>query len=153
MNQRPRKFLVVVDRSPECHVALRYAARRAQHTGGRVSLLCVCPQPENPQWLAVDELMRDEIRAEAEALITKSATEINALTGIISEIHLTEGETRKVLFELIRADLDLSILVLASSTAKSGPGPLVNLVGLALQPIPITIVPGHLSDAEVDALS
>ena len=39
--ERPRKFLVVVDKTPECRVALRFATRRAQHTKGRVTLLCV----------------------------------------------------------------------------------------------------------------
>jgi len=31
---RVRKFLVVIDKTPECQVALRFATRRAQHTGG-----------------------------------------------------------------------------------------------------------------------
>ena len=39
----PRKFLVVVDDSPEFESALRYAARRARSTGGRVALLRVIP--------------------------------------------------------------------------------------------------------------
>ena len=34
---RIRKFLVVVDKTPECRVAIRFATRRAQHTGGRVT--------------------------------------------------------------------------------------------------------------------
>ena len=37
--RRTRKFLVVVDKTPECRVALRFATRRAQHTGGRVTLM------------------------------------------------------------------------------------------------------------------
>ncbi|MGH7488781.1 MAG: universal stress protein, partial [bacterium] len=36
-----RIFLVVVDDSQEMPVALRYAALRARHTGGRVALLYV----------------------------------------------------------------------------------------------------------------
>ena len=36
-----RVFLVVVDESEEMQVALRFACRRAQHTGGRVALLYV----------------------------------------------------------------------------------------------------------------
>ena len=39
--QSGRVFLVVVDESPELKVALRYACRRAQKTGGRVALLHV----------------------------------------------------------------------------------------------------------------
>ena len=36
-SRSPRKFLVVIDRTPECAVALRFATRRAQHTNGRNS--------------------------------------------------------------------------------------------------------------------
>ncbi|MGB8602370.1 MAG: universal stress protein [Rhizomicrobium sp.] len=153
MSQRPRKFLVVVDRSPECRVAVRYAARRALHTEGRVSLLCVSDLADYQQWAGVGELMRDEARAEAEKLVWQAARHINEQTGIVSEIILAEGQIKKVLFDLIRTDKDISILVLAASSDKEGPGPLVGLVGLALQPIPVTIVPGNLTDAEVDALS
>ena len=41
-----RKFLVVVDKTPECRVALRYAARRAQHTTGRLTLLAIAAPPD-----------------------------------------------------------------------------------------------------------
>jgi hypothetical protein len=44
--------------------------------------------------------------------------------------------------------------VLATSTAKEGPGPLVATVATAAHyPIPVTIVPGSLSDAEIDSLA
>ena len=58
-----RVFLVVVDDSEELSVALRYAARRAQHTGGRVALLYVIEPSDLQQWMAVETLMREERRA------------------------------------------------------------------------------------------
>ena len=39
ISRAPRKFLVVVDKTPEHKVALRFATRRAQHTNGRVTLM------------------------------------------------------------------------------------------------------------------
>src|SRR5271157_2401134 len=54
--QRPRKFLVVVDKTAEAPVALRFATRRAQHTGGRVTLLCVAEPGEFQQWRGVEEI-------------------------------------------------------------------------------------------------
>ena len=39
----PRKFLVVVDDSPEFETALRYAARRARSTGGHLVMLRIIP--------------------------------------------------------------------------------------------------------------
>ena len=51
-----RVFLVVVDETAEHHLALRYAARRAAHTGGRLALLHVIERGEFQHWVAVEEL-------------------------------------------------------------------------------------------------
>ena len=65
----PRKFLVIVDTTPECRAALRFATRRAQHTGGRVTLMCPAQPPDFQQWRGVEEIMRDEAHAEAEGML------------------------------------------------------------------------------------
>jgi hypothetical protein len=57
---------------------------------------------------------------------------------------------------LLKEDPDISILVLASGTSREGPGPLVSMVAQQAQqayPIPVTIVPGGLSDEAIDALA
>ncbi len=150
----PRKFLVVVDKTPEAKVAIRFATRRAQHTGGRVTLLCVAALADFQQWRGVEEIMKDEAHQEAEALIHDAAKTVNELSGIISELVIAEGRAMEALMELLKSDRDISILVLASSTAKEGPGPLVATVATAAHyPIPVTIVPGSLTDAEIDALA
>jgi nucleotide-binding universal stress UspA family protein len=150
----PRKFLVVVDKTPECKVAIRFATRRAQATGGRVTLLCVAQLPEMQQWRGVEEIMRDEAHQEAESLIYEAAKIVNEVSGIVCELVIGEGRSIDALMDLLKSDRDISILVLASSTAKEGPGPLVATVATAAHyPIPVTIVPGNLSDADIDALA
>jgi nucleotide-binding universal stress UspA family protein len=149
----PRKFLVVVDKTPECKVALRFAARRAQHTGGRVTLLCVAQPADFQQWKGVEEIMKDEAHQDAENLVYEAAKTVTDLVGIVPELLIEEGETADCLFDLILRDKDISILVLASGTAKEGPGPLVSLFASTVQAIPVTIVPGNLSDEAVDALA
>ena len=57
-----RKFLVIVDKTPECRVALRFAARRAQRTGGIVTLLYIVPPADFQQWAGVERKMREEAR-------------------------------------------------------------------------------------------
>ncbi|MDE2499369.1 MAG: universal stress protein [Alphaproteobacteria bacterium] len=149
----PRKFLVVVDKTTECKVALRFAARRAQHTGGRVTLLCVAQPADFQQWKGVEEIMKDEAHQDAENLVYEAAKTVTDLVGIVPELLIEEGETADCLFDLILRDKDISILVLASGTAKEGPGPLVSLFASTVQAIPVTIVPGNLSDEAVDALA
>jgi nucleotide-binding universal stress UspA family protein len=153
--QRPRKFLVVVDKTPECHLAVRFATRRAQHTHGRVTLFCVSQPEDFQQWRGVAEIMKDEAHQEAENLIYEAARVVNELAGIIPELVILEGRPAECLVELIKSDKDISILVLAAGTAKEGPGPLVSAFSgrAGINPIPITIVPGCLTDKEIDALA
>jgi len=152
--ENPRKFLVVVDKTPESAVALRFAARRAQHTGGRVSLLCVAEASDFQQWKGVEDIMREEAHKAAENLLHGAARKINELAGLIPELVIVHGRPADCLMELIKNDRDISILVLAASTAKEGPGPLVSMfAGPGTHAIPVTIVPGGLSEDEVDALA
>jgi hypothetical protein len=132
---------------------VRFAARRAQHTEGRMTLLCVAPPVDFSQWGGVEEIMTDEAHRDAEAQIYDAAKTINELTGLTPELIIEHGEAAECLMGLIRRDRDISILVLAAGTSKEGPGPLVKLFATKVQTIPVTIVPGNLSDTEVDELA
>lgn len=151
-----RVFLVVVDESPEMGNALRYACRRAKRTGGRVAMLYVMDPPEGQQWGAVVDLMRQEARQQAEEVIAKHADVAVSLTGQPPAIHIREGKSRDELVKLITEDRSISVLVLASSSGSEGPGPLVTAftgkLGNQIR-VPLTIVPGALTDAEIDAIS
>jgi nucleotide-binding universal stress UspA family protein len=154
--QAPRVFLVVVDESEELKLALRYAARRAQHTGGRVALLYVIEPTDLQQWMAVESLMREERREEAEALLQKLSAEVAGLAGKLPVIYIREGRRRDELLALIEEEPSISILVLAASAGAEGPGPLITaLTGKSMTRlrIPVTIVPGTLTDAQIDALT
>src|SRR5580692_5043049 len=150
---RIRKFLVVIDKTPECQVALRFATRRAQHTGGRVTLMSPATPGEFQQWRGVEEIMKDEARAEAEALLHAAAKTVNDLSGILPELVITYGKVVECLAKLLKEDKDISILVLASGAGKEGPGPLVSMFCGSVQAIPVTVVPGTFTDAQVDALA
>jgi hypothetical protein len=149
----PRKFLVVVDKTPEHKVALRFATRRAQHTNGRVTLMCPAQLPDFQQWRGVEEIMRDEAHAEAESMLYEAAKTVNELSGILPELVIPYGLVTECLFQLLKDDKDISILVVASGTAKEGPGPLVSMFSTAVQAIPVTIVPGNFTNEQIDALA
>ena len=151
-----RVFLVIVDESPELANALRYACRRAKRTGGRVAMLFVMEPPEGQQWGAVVDLMRQEARQHAEEVVAKYAEVAASMTGQPPSIHIREGKSREELLKLIAEDHSISVLVLGSSKSGEGPGPLVTALtgklGSQLR-VPLTIVPGALSEAQVDAIS
>jgi len=151
-----RVFLVVIDNSPELRVAMRYACRRAAKTGGRVALLHVSDDEDIRQFIGVSEVMRQERRQEAEALVQKTASEVQKLSGAMPVLYLREGNRRDELLKLIGEEPTISILVLGASTNPKGPGPLVSaLTGKFVSKlrIPVTIVPGNLSDQDIESIA
>jgi len=151
-----RTFLVVVDDSEEMQVALRFASRRAKHTGGRVALLYVQQPAEFQHWMAVGDLMREEAREEAEGLMQKLSAEIKEWSGNYPVVHMREGDIREELEKILDEEESISVLVLAASTESSGPGPLISYVvgkGGARLRVPVTIVPGSLDDEEIIAIT
>ncbi len=93
---------------------------------------------------------------EAEKMLYDAAREVNRVAGVFPEFIILEGQPREELMALLAQDPDISILVLGAGTSREGPGPLVSLVAQHSQqayPIPVTIVPGGLSDEAIDALA
>lgn len=151
-----RVFLIVVDETPELRVALHYACLRARHTGGRIALLRVLEPTDSQQWMAVEDLMRQEQRDEAEALLQKLSEEVHDWSGAIPVVYLREGHVRDELLQLIDEEPSISILVLGAAPGSEGPGPLItHLVGkmAGRLRVPVTIVPGSLTDDQLALLT
>ena len=151
-----RKFLVVIDDTPECTRALRYAARRAWHTSGTLVLLYVIGPPDPQSWLGVENIMRAEAMETAETALGRYAEMARNWSEVEPELVIREGNRSEEIVKLIESDEDIAILVLAAADDKEGPGPLVTaLAGKAAGsfPVPITIVPGTLDDEGIAAIS
>jgi len=149
-----RKFLVVADGTPESEIAIHFASLRALHTNGVVTLLAVLsPADAQGQWLGVQNIRREEARAEAEATLHKLASHVNEYAGIIPELVIREGRLADELQKFIEEDPDVAILVLAAGTGKEGPGPLVSLTAGGGFRIPVTVVPGVLTEEALRALT
>ena len=150
------KLLVVIDDSPECDRAVYYASRRAARAKARIIMLLVIePGDRHQQWLGVADIMRAEAHESAHAMLDRFAARAKAVAGITPDRAIREGDIAEEILSLIDQDEDIAILVLAAASGKEGPGPLVsNLVNTAgTFPIPVSIVPAHLSDEELDAVS
>ncbi|MER2606975.1 MAG: universal stress protein [Siculibacillus sp.] len=151
-----RKFLVVVDDTPECDRAVVFAARRAEHTDGALVLLYVVQDADFRGFVGVEKMMRQQARAEAEDVLEAVAARVAEIAPIVPERVIREGTRAGEVVRLIEEDEDIAVLVLAAGTGSDGPGPLVtSLAGRASGtfPVPITIVPGHLSDAAIAAIA
>jgi hypothetical protein len=79
----------------------------------------------------------------------------SSITGVMPQRVIREGEKAHDLLALIEDDGDIAVLVLAAATGSEGPGPLISTFtkNAGEFPIPIVIVPGNLSDADLDTMS
>jgi nucleotide-binding universal stress UspA family protein len=153
-----RKFLVIVDESPEGEAALYYAARRAGRTGGRLALLFMIPPPSMSHWLGVEQAFREEQQNKASAVFRLRGRKLKSWGfDIVPEEIVREGQLAGEIVKLIEEDREIGILVLGASTDPSGPGPLVSSLAAGTKagtfPIPVTIVPGNLTLEEIAGLA
>ncbi len=152
----PRKFLVVVDDSPEFDAALRYASRRARSTGGRVALLRVIPRGSDAHWSGVRDDIQRELREEAEKLLARLGEQAAVRSGAAPLFLIHEGDPEAAIRAAIADDPEIKILVLAAASGGRGPGPLVSAVlkgGLGGRKLPVTLVPGELTEADIEDLA
>ena len=150
-----RKFLSIIDDTPECERAVAYASKRAQSVGGTLVLLYVIEPGDFQHWLGVEKIMREEANAAAGAALDVYAIKVREKLGIEPELVIREGKPTEEIHKLIEEDQDIAILVLAAGAGKEGPGPLVaSIAGKgAAFPIPVTVVPQNLSDEEIESLA
>lgn len=154
-----RKFLVVVDETPECDVALAFAASRAEKTKGSLALVYVVEPGGFEHWLGVEEIAREEGVNKAKAVFRLFGRKLKNMgfDDLEPEEIIREGNKAEEIMALIDEDEDIAVLVLGASKDPSGPGPLISSLATGKNagnfPIPITIVPGHLTLDDLHGLA
>lgn len=150
-----RKFLVVLDDTRECLNAMRFAALRAAHTGGGVTILSVITPEEYQHWMGVADLMRAEARERIEAHFEVFAKWMRDKQGVNPELVIREGDPVAEILSQVKDDPEIGVLVLGAGTDKGGPGPLVTAMSRTSGslPIPITIVPGDMSKERLERIT
>ena len=151
-----RMFLVVVDDSEELTAAIRYTCNRMRKTGGRMAMLYVYDIDKDfQQFAAVGNLMEEEAKRTAEEALQRHAAVIQTATNRVPEMFVRKGNSREELFKLVVEHPEISILVLGAAPGKK-PGPLVEAVTGKFAGkigIPVTVVPGELTAADIVRLT
>ena len=132
---------------------MTFAAHRVKRTGGTVVLMSIIVPPEF-RGLGVEDVLRAEALDAAEANLDTRIAKIEGLGPIKIETVIREGRGPEEIETLIARDPDIAILVLAAGTSGDGPGPLVTHFASRsdLLPIPLTIVPGRMTEEQVIAI-
>jgi nucleotide-binding universal stress UspA family protein len=155
MGESQRTYLVVVDDSAEARVALRFAARRAGKTGGRIEVLGIVEPQDFVQFGGVQAAIEEEQRLRIEGVVSSAIGELLDESGIDAQIIIRQGEAVRTVREFIGEREEVAALVLGAAP-NGGPGPLVaDFTGhdAGLLPCPVMIIPGSLSDERLEQLS
>jgi nucleotide-binding universal stress UspA family protein len=154
-----RKFMLVVDETPEVESALYYAAARIVRSSGTLLMLYVIEPQDFQHWAGVRQVQIEEETVKARALFRLFKRKLNLVgfENIVSEEVIREGIKSEEIMKTIAEDEDVSILVLGASTDPKGPGPLVSTLAggsaAGAFPIPVTVVPGTLAFDDIIALA
>jgi nucleotide-binding universal stress UspA family protein len=150
-----RTYLVVVDDSAESRVALRFAARRAAKTGGKIEVLGIVEPQDFVQFGGVQNAIEEEQRLRIEGVVSGAVGEILSECGMEANIIMRSGEVVRTVREYLDGRDEVAALVLGAAPSGN-PGPLVaNFTGndAGQLPCPVMIIPGSLSDERLEQLS
>lgn len=149
-------FLVCVNDDAHSRVAARFAALRARNSEGRVAILHILPPPEFEHWVAVQDLMREERREEADKLLRDIAGEVQREVGVEPLLHLREGRIGEEILRLVDEDPTIDLLVVGAAPPSKPHGKLISWLAGQLAGnlhIPLVVVPGNLTDKQLEDLT
>ena len=146
------KFLVCVDDSEECKIALKFACMRAKNTKGSVILLYVIEPQDLMHFVGVENIMKSEAYAKADEILKSLKSEVDINFGLNIECKIEKGHKFDKIVDFINQDDTISILVLGAAPEGKGSNDLVQKFSMELTTsihIPLTVVPGNLTDEEL----
>jgi nucleotide-binding universal stress UspA family protein len=149
-----RTYLVVVDDSEESRVALRFAARRAAKTSGRVEVLGIVEPQDFVQFGGVQAAIEEEQHLRIQGVVSAAIGEILDESGVETNIFIRQGEVVKTVREFVGSREEVDALVLGAAPSGN-PGPLVqNLCGHDAGKLtcPVMIIPGSITDERLEDL-
>ncbi len=153
---RKRRFVVVMDATPEAQVSLKFAAARASHvTGGSLVIFHVVPPGEFQHWIAVEDRMRQESLEEAREMMKVTALKMEEEYDIQPEVIIRQGSPKEELQKYMEKTRDLFALFLGANP-EGEPGPLVDYFSGPLcgcLKCPVVIVPGCMTDEQIDEIA
>ncbi len=154
---KPVKFLVYVDDTENAQTALRFACQSAKKRGGLVDLVTVIDTADYQSFPLMAEKMRNEKRVEAEDILQKFSNEAYKLCGVTPSLILKEGKVGEQILSAVEEDFDADMFVIGANTSESGGiselvAWLTSQLGKRLL-IPILVVPGNLTDLQIDELT
>lgn len=151
-----RKFLTLADDTQECFSAILFGAMRAKRVGAGLVIIRNVQVNGMGHWRGLDDDMRTEAMDSALAEVQSIARLVKERVDIEPEVIVKEGKVEQAISQITNEDSTIKVIVLGTGTGRMGPGPLVSRIGrgksITDRPVAITIIPGGLSDEELDEM-
>lgn len=150
----PGKYLVCVNKGDASRVAVHFACSKAKKRGGIVTMLHVIEPAQIQSLFAVGDVMQEERVKEAETMLTALIEKAKEAYGIAPTPLIREGQLGDELISAILADPDVNMLVLG--VLREGHGKLTGWLAGKLGDkllVPLMLVPGNLTDQQIEELS
>ena len=146
-------FLAVFDGTDECKSAVRYAARRAKINNAGLLIVATVDTAEFTYWLSVNNKMIDDIEKESRDALEELSVNIKSYSDVSCDYIIEHGSKLEAVKNLISLDNSISLLILASNKKDKNPGILVETISGDGYSIPVVVIPGNLSDNDIDKLA
>ena len=149
-------YMVIADGSDEFSIASYYAARIAIARRASIAIAHITDINDFMHWGKVENLIRNDMRHQAEKDVWQAAKEIHEDHNIFSCVYIREGQPVDKIVEIIEEEKNIRAIILAGSTSTHNPGPLVSYFsgkGMGRLRIPVIIVPGHLDKEAINAIT
>ncbi len=155
MTDISRKFLAVSDETEECVKALVFAGLRAKAVGSGLVILRCAESPGLGGWIGLDKDISQDAMDSARLKATRHADAVESRAGVKAELVVSEDDPVDAIRKLVDQDMSIKVLVLAAGMGRS-PGPLVSPLAkgkpIAARPIAVTVIPGDLTDAQLNEI-
>ncbi len=151
------KFLVCVNEKKHTRTALRFACAKAKITRSNVEMLYVINPVDYNTIFSVADVIKEERKDDAEKLFTELSKEAIDGFGVKPEGIIREGLIADEIISHINDDSNITLLLLgAAGDGSSSKGGLIsqltNDIGNKFN-IPLMIVPGNLTDQQIEELN
>jgi nucleotide-binding universal stress UspA family protein len=154
--EKAAKYLVCVDKGESSRTALHFACKKAIKRGGSVEMLHIIPPADMQNLFGVMDKVREEQRQEAEIMTRSLSESAFQYAGVTPSVQLREGRPGEEIINAALEDNSVNMLVLGASPESAKRGSLIQWLGSKLGDrllVPIMLVPGNLTDLQIDELS
>jgi len=155
-DDKPGKYLVCMDGSEPARVALHFACKKALKRGGVVEILHVITPADTQNLFGVMTKMREEQRQEAEILMKSLSESAFQNAGVTPTVQIREGRLGEEIINATLEDSNVNMLVVGVSRKSQTKSNLINWLAEKLGDrllIPLMLVPGNLTDLQIEELS